>query len=126
MPADEVRALTFFALILSIMGLILVNRSFSASVLTALRRPNPALFWIVPTVVAMLALTLGWPLAKELFRFGPLHPDDLAVTVGAGALRFRLSRSVQTIAPQEGASSLIPVKMRAAANQSAASRRRIS
>ncbi len=88
MPADEVRALTFFALILSIMGLILVNRSFSASVLTALRRPNPALLWIAPTIVAMLALTLGWPLAKELFRFGPLHPDDLAVTVGAGALVF--------------------------------------
>ena len=46
MPVDEVRALTFFALILTIVGLILVNRSFSASVWTALRRPNPTLLWI--------------------------------------------------------------------------------
>ena len=35
-------------------------------------------------VVAMLSLTLLWPLASDLFRFGPLHGDDLAVTLGAG------------------------------------------
>jgi Ca2+-transporting ATPase len=32
----------------------------------------------------MLSLTLLWPFARELFRFGPLHVDDLAVTLGAG------------------------------------------
>jgi Ca2+-transporting ATPase len=88
MPIDEVRALTFFALILSIVGLILVNRSFSASVWTALRRPNPTLIWILLTVAAILALALKWPFAAELFRFGPLHLDDLAITVGAGVLVF--------------------------------------
>ena len=31
MPEDEVRALTFFSLVLSIVSLILVNRSFSTS-----------------------------------------------------------------------------------------------
>ena len=43
MPETEVRALTFFSLVLAIIGLIFVNRSFSASLMTALRRPNPAL-----------------------------------------------------------------------------------
>jgi len=41
MPEPEVRALAFFSLVLTIVGLILVNRSFSTSLLTALRRPNP-------------------------------------------------------------------------------------
>ena len=50
MPVDEVRALTFFALILVIVGLILINRSFSASVWTAILRPNPTLLWIVLSV----------------------------------------------------------------------------
>ena len=44
MPVDEIRALTFFALVLAIVGLVLINRTFSASVLTALRRPNPRCF----------------------------------------------------------------------------------
>lgn len=31
-------------------------------------------------------LTLLWPSARTLFRFGPLHADDLALTLGAGGL----------------------------------------
>jgi P-type Ca2+ transporter type 2C len=85
MPEGEVRALTFFSLVLSILGLILVNRSFSTSLLTALRRPNSALVAVLAAVAVMLSLTLVWPWAQALFRFGPLHGDDLAVTVGAGA-----------------------------------------
>ena len=86
MPEDEVRALAFFSLVLAIVGLIFVNRSFSASVITALRRPNPALVWVLVTVTTMLGLTLLWPLARDLFRFGPLHVDDLSLTIGAGII----------------------------------------
>ena len=84
MPDAEVRALAFFSLIMTIVGLIFVNRSFSASLMTALSRPNPSLTWVLVAVVAMLSLTLLWPLASDLFRFGPLHWDDLTVTLGAG------------------------------------------
>ena len=45
MPEAEVRALTFFSLVITIVGLIFVNRSFSTSLITAFRRPNPALAW---------------------------------------------------------------------------------
>jgi Ca2+-transporting ATPase len=38
MPEQEVRALASFSLVVAIVSLILVNRSFSASLLTALRR----------------------------------------------------------------------------------------
>ncbi|WP_370677240.1 cation-translocating P-type ATPase [Pleomorphomonas sp. PLEO] len=83
-PVDEVRALTFFSLVFVIIGLILVDRSFSSSVVMAVRRPNRTLVVVLVGVTAMLGLTLGWPVARELFRFGPLHASDLAVTVGAG------------------------------------------
>jgi Ca2+-transporting ATPase len=86
MPEDEVRALAFFSLVLSIVSLIFVNRSFSASLVTALRRPNLTLVWVLLAVAGILALTLLWPLASNLFRFGPLHPDDLALTFGAGGV----------------------------------------
>ena len=44
MPEDEVRALTFFSLVFSIVSLILKRtRSFSTSVVAAFRRPNPTL-----------------------------------------------------------------------------------
>jgi Ca2+-transporting ATPase len=86
MPEDEVRALTFFSLVLAIVALIFVNRSFGASPLQALRRPNVALALVLPGVAGMLGVTLLWPFARDLFRFGPLHADDLALAFGAGVL----------------------------------------
>lgn len=84
MPVPEVRALTYFSLIIVIVSLILVNRSFSASLLTAVRRPNWVLAAVLTAVAIILALTLLWPVASKLFAFGPLHADDLALTLGAG------------------------------------------
>lgn len=86
MPVDDVRALTFFALVMSIVALILVNRSASASLLKAIRRPNRALAIVLPLVVLMLAATLVIPFISTLFRFGPLHVDDLLITFGAGVV----------------------------------------
>ena len=85
MAEAEVRALAFFSLVVMIFGLILVNRSFSASLVTALRRSNGTLTFVFLAVAAMLGLTLSWPFARDLFRFGPLHADDLALALGAGA-----------------------------------------
>ncbi len=84
MAENEVRALAFFSLILTIVALIFVNRSYSASILTALRRPNLTLVYVLTSVAFMLAVTLLWPFARDLFRFGPLHWDDLCLSLGAG------------------------------------------
>jgi Ca2+-transporting ATPase len=86
MPEEEVRALAFFSLVLTIVSLIFANRSFSASLLTALRRTNPVLALVLLAVATMLSLTLLWPFARGLFRFGPLHLDDLMLTLGAGII----------------------------------------
>jgi Ca2+-transporting ATPase len=86
MPVPEVRALSFFSLVVVIVSLILINRSFSPSLLTAFRRQNRTLAAVLAAVAAILALSLLWPAARTLFAFGPLHTDDLAVTLGAGVM----------------------------------------
>jgi Ca2+-transporting ATPase len=86
MAEGEVRALSFFSLVLAIVGLILVNRSFSTSVLAALTRPNRTLLLVVFGVVSLLALTLSWPAASQLFHFGPLHWIDLLLALGGGVV----------------------------------------
>jgi Ca2+-transporting ATPase len=86
MPVDEVRALSFLALVTAIVALILVNRSASASLLKAIRRPNRALAIVLPVVILMLAATLLVPSISDLFRFGPLHADDILLTVASGAV----------------------------------------
>jgi Ca2+-transporting ATPase len=86
MPVDEVRALTFTALVIAIVALILVNRSASASIIKAIRRPNLALAIVLPLVALMLAATLFFPFISALFHFKPLSLNDLILSLGAGFL----------------------------------------
>jgi Ca2+-transporting ATPase len=81
MPADELRALMFTSLVLINVGLIVVNRSFSSSLSVALRRPNFFLWFLLSLVAGVLTIALTWPPAMQLFRFGPLHVDDLGISL---------------------------------------------
>ena len=84
MPAKDLRALVFTVLVLMNLGLILVNRSFRASLREALLRPNNSLWILACVVLLVLAVAVYWPPAQDLFRFGPLHRDDLAICLAAG------------------------------------------
>ncbi len=84
-PEDELRSLVFTALVLTAVALTLVNRTFSASPLAALRRPNATLVAVLLAASAILGGVLAVPGLAMLFRFGPLHVDDLALAV-AGAV----------------------------------------
>jgi P-type Ca2+ transporter type 2C len=103
MPADEARALTFFSLVMTIVALIFVNRSFSTSLISALRRPNLALTFVLAWVATILSLTLFWPFARDLFRFGPLHADDLSLTLGAGAFALIALESLKPLSRRRAA-----------------------
>ena len=81
---DQVRALTFHSLVLSVVALIFVDRSLSSSIITAITRPNRALAVALPIVAVLLAVTVFWPAARGLFRFGALDPQWLIVPMGAG------------------------------------------
>jgi P-type Ca2+ transporter type 2C len=86
MPEAEVRALAFATLLLTNIGLILVNRSFSSSLWSAVSRWNPALWIVMVAALPLLLAAVSWGPAQALFRFGPLHVDDLAISLAAGAV----------------------------------------
>ena len=84
MPAMELRALIFFALIAEIVALILVNRSFSASLGDALVRHNAALRYVAVAIAGVTTLTLCLPQAQLLLKFGSIAWSDMALAIGCG------------------------------------------
>ena len=83
---EDARALTFTALVIANVALIVTNRSWSRTILAILRTPNPAMWWVVGSALVFLALVLYVPFLKALFHFSTLHPNDIALCVGAGAV----------------------------------------
>ncbi|WP_331386074.1 cation-translocating P-type ATPase [Sphingomonas sp. Ant H11] len=86
MPEMELRALTFFALIAEIVALILVNRSFSASLGEALIRHNAALRYVAAAITAVTALILFLPQAQALLNFGSIAWTDMVLAIGLGVM----------------------------------------
>jgi Ca2+-transporting ATPase len=84
MDEGEIRAICFFALVLSILTLVLVNRSFAPSLRAAFSHPNRSLLAVVGFVSLVLLASVSVPGLRDLFRFGPLHGDDLALVAGSG------------------------------------------
>ena len=76
MSENETRAVAFATLVLSIVVLILVNRSYSSSLRLAIARPNRTLAYVLATVATMLILAVTWPVTRDLFHFGRLELAD--------------------------------------------------
>jgi P-type Ca2+ transporter type 2C len=81
----EARAITFTALVVANLGLIL-GVGPGPALRQRLRSRNVALWLVIGGGVVFLALVLYLPILRTLFRFSLLHPDDLAVSAGAGLL----------------------------------------
>ena len=84
MAEIELRALIFFALIAEIVALILVNRSFSASIGSAFFRQNPALRYVALAIAGVSALILFLPQAQALLKFGAIAWSDMSLAIGLG------------------------------------------
>ena len=84
--AEEARAFAFATLIIANLGLILSNRSWSRTIWGSLHSPNPALWWVVGGATAFLTLVLTIPSLRSLFDIAPLHINDLALCLVAGAI----------------------------------------
>ena len=80
----EARALTFTALVVANLALVLTNRSWSRSAVAMLRVPNPALWWVIGGTVAGMAAVLYVPTLQTLFRFSQLHAADILFCIAAG------------------------------------------
>jgi Ca2+-transporting ATPase len=86
LPEDEIRSLVFISLMVINLTLVLVNRSFSPSLLLAFERKNSFLGWGALIVAGFFGLFLSWPPAKALFGFGSLHVHDVLLAIAAGFL----------------------------------------
>ncbi len=83
-PEVEVRALIFFGLVAQIVALILVNRSFRASLRDAFFRKNAALGYVVVAVICVTGLVLLLPQAQTLLKFGSIIWSDMFLALGLG------------------------------------------
>jgi Ca2+-transporting ATPase len=83
-PPDAARALTFTTLVAAFLVIILVNRSWTRSLVAMLRVPNAAFRWVAGGAVLLLGLVLFVPVAQRLFHFAPLQAGDLLLSLGAG------------------------------------------
>ncbi len=82
----DARTLMITTLIIANLGLIFANRSWSRTILSTLRSPNPALWWISGGTLLFLGLILYTPFLQQLFHFSKLHPSDLAICFSAGVI----------------------------------------
>jgi len=81
---SEVRALVFTTLMISNLGLILTNRSWSQPFVATMRYPNKALFPVVAGALLFLGVVLYIPFFVHFFRFSALHSSDIFLCLFAG------------------------------------------
>ncbi len=104
----EARALTFTTLIIANLGLILTNRSWSRTILSTLRSPNRALWWVLGGAAVFLGLVLYVPFLTSLFRLTTLHPFDLVICLSAGVVSIIWFEGLKMIKNRQKLSSVLP------------------
>jgi Ca2+-transporting ATPase len=85
-PEPQARAMAFAAIVLGNIGLILSNRSRQATLFETLRRPNPALWWIVGGALLGLAIALYVEPMTEIFQFAQLSWSQLLASLAAATV----------------------------------------
>ena len=105
---SDARALTFTTLIIANLGLILTNRSWSRTILSTLRSPNTALWWVLGGAAVFLGLVLYVPFLRSLFRFSALHPLDLAICLSAGVVSIMWFEGLKMFNGRKRQSSPLP------------------
>ncbi len=88
LPRNELdaRTISFVALVLANLGLILTNRSSSSRIWASLRGRNTALWLIISATIIFLGVVIYVPILRSLFRFGELHAIDILLCVGVGII----------------------------------------
>ena len=80
----DATALSFTTLVVANLGLIFANRSWSGTIWSTLRTPNPALWFVLAGTLIFLGVVLYVPFLRDLFHFSTLHPDDIAICLAGG------------------------------------------
>ena len=80
----ESRAVTFSALVVGNLALILTNRSWTQTIWQSVRSVNNAVLAIVAGTILSLGLILYVPALRSIFQFSALHLDDISIAISAG------------------------------------------
>jgi P-type Ca2+ transporter type 2C len=83
---DNARGLTFAALVVANLGLILTNRSWSRTIWSMMKAPNTALRWVLAGAIGFLGLVFFLPPLRSLFHFAAPHRIDLIICLTAGGV----------------------------------------
>ena len=83
---NNARGLTFASLVVANIALILTNRSWSRTIISMVKVPNNALWWVIGGAAGFLMLVIEVPVLRDLFHFAPLHGIDLLICLVAGAM----------------------------------------
>lgn len=81
---DAIRTMSFTALVVGNLGLIVMNRSWTRSFVEMVRVKNAAVKWVIGGAVIFLAIVLFVPPARDLFHFSYISFPDLAMCVAIG------------------------------------------
>jgi Ca2+-transporting ATPase len=92
---QEARMVSFVCMVIGNLGLIFTNRSWVKSILSILRIPNRALWWVTGGAVGFLTLVLTVPFLRNLFKFGELHRWELALVTVAVLFSLFVAESVK-------------------------------
>lgn len=95
----DARTLTFTTLVIANLALIQTNRSWRKSFTAGMKSTNPAMAWIASGAVALLISVLYAPPLRGLFDFSTLHPNDIALCVGAGIISVGWFGALKAISP---------------------------
>jgi len=84
LSAPQARTLTFTTIVVANLGLIFTNRSWSGTILSTLRMPNKALWWVFTGTILCLILVISIPVLQALFLFGAVPAPAIFLSAGAG------------------------------------------
>jgi Ca2+-transporting ATPase len=91
----EARMMAFACMVIGNLGLIFANRSRMLSILSTIRIPNKALWWVTGGTLFFLVIVLNFPFLRDLFKFAPLHRWELALIVASGFASILIAESVK-------------------------------
>ncbi len=93
---DEARMAAFVCLVFGNLGLIFTNRFRTRGVISTLRVPNPALWWVTGGTILLLATVLAVPFLRGLFRFAPMHAWECGLVALGCLVSVLVAESVKT------------------------------
>ena len=92
---NEARMFAFVSMVIGNLGLIFSNRSRALSIISLLRVPNKALWWVTGGALFFLALVLTVPFLRDTFQFAPLHNWEMGLLALSALVSILFAESIK-------------------------------